>query len=870
MRPAPRAARALCGGLLCMAAAAAAAPPREPLRCGRPGCPCGGRCLLRPGQGLLCAAPGECGAAEAACAAGGPCDVDCSAPGSCRGLSVVCGGARPCRLRCGGVASCTGARVASAGGAEVLCSGAGACAGAAVGGPAAVSCAAGAHCPSRAGAAPAPRAAGGLQAQRCPAGWVACKASANCCGVVGCPASSAEPCRQCSAAADCSGNAAEPITSDGSRCQCEAACRNSWEGRDCSLCAAPRGGRDCNGCLLGMVGCPQSVCRELARPVCRQCTSEADCNGRASSVSSVFVPATASYMCTCQCTHAWSGADAAGRLDCSVCPAPYGPGALNSCDACSPGWRLTGVNATTGMPNCAMCTSAADCAGHDQPGTVTSNGISCCCTCRNGWTGDNCQLCPFEYGGADCDECSAQALGSFPLCALRNISVLVPGQSNRSTMDRRVLYAPAPCPGNLTAADWIVECGDDARREALNLYQRRGSSAALFPEAIWYQGDDGSGCVERLWGASMDPADMHIEVCRVVEKGGLSAEFVSAPQTCIEGADKPWTDWPTVARVDPALSYAVTTQGWRGIPAGQNFASRWLGTVVLEKSGNVTFTLSSDDGAMLWIDGFLVIDSTVGNTECSTPDPASAQCFQCRTYRSSSRPVQLAAGPHKVALRHFQADLHAGLLLEARGPHTCGWQRQLRHSELRPLPTFLLWRMTVTQSLSVTPTATGPLLGPLCSALGWTVCSEGYSGELQQWLAAGGLLLVLCATLCAALLCSIARACSRPQPAYRTAAQEPLPADDPPAVPDEEGPAGEEVHVSVRRALSPALPGAARGYSPPVRAVSAPTYAVPWLDAGDSPRGQGRAAFSMPHPALSPGADPMWGPAPPTGVPRPQ
>ena len=63
----------------------------------------------------------------------------------------------------------------------------------------------------------------------------------------------------------------------------------------------------------------------------------------------------------------------------------------------------------------AYCTLANDC--HSHASSVQEVNGQCVCTCRNQWTGNQCQNCPGEYAaGQDCGACAEGYIGTYPNC----------------------------------------------------------------------------------------------------------------------------------------------------------------------------------------------------------------------------------------------------------------------------------------------------------------------------------------------------------------------------------------------------------------------------------------------------------------------
>src|SRR5512135_3333208 len=93
---------------------------------------------------------------------------------------------------------------------------------------------------------------------------------------------------------------------------------------------------------------------------------------------------------------------------------------------------------------------------------------------------------------------------------------------------------------------------------------------------------------------------------------------------------------PAVTRDDTAISF-----DWgQGAPAAglpvDGFSVRWTRTLQLD-AGVHRFSLRSDDGVRLWIDGMFLIDEW---------HDSSGQTY--------TRDVQLAAGKHAIQIEYFE------------------------------------------------------------------------------------------------------------------------------------------------------------------------------------------------------------------------
>ena len=197
--------------------------------------------------------------------------------------------------------------------------------------------------------------------------------------------------RQCNIAADCSDHASGVTGDVVGGCNCT--CVNRWYGANCGLCPAQYdSSQNCGNC---------SATYEGTYPTCEpKCTSAADCFGRASSVSGV------KGNCSCVCLNNFSSPSR-----CQLCPSPY---AGASCDQCQSGYEE--------YPNCVATCTNANCS--NRANSVGGNSrVGCSCICKNRWTGNSCQNCPFGFdAGRDCGDCSSGFVG-YPNCS-RSCTIL--------------------------------------------------------------------------------------------------------------------------------------------------------------------------------------------------------------------------------------------------------------------------------------------------------------------------------------------------------------------------------------------------------------------------------------------------------------
>lgn len=139
---------------------------------------------------------------------------------------------------------------------------------------------------------------------------------------------------------------------------------------------------------------------------------------------------------------------------------------------------------------------------------------------------------------------------------------------------------------------------------------------------------------------------------------------------------------PDLSRLAPSSSrqvsepyYANTGSTWPGFQQRENFAVRWSGTLNIDKDGDYTFQIYSDDGSLMFIDKSLVVnnDGTHG-------------------WRHKSGSRHMSAGKHAFRAEMFQVGFHAGLELKYNGPDT--------HNKLERIPSSAFSRTKACPTLS--------------------------------------------------------------------------------------------------------------------------------------------------------------------------
>ncbi len=145
-----------------------------------------------------------------------------------------------------------------------------------------------------------------------------------------------------------------------------------------------------------------------------------------------------------------------------------------------------------------------------------------------------------------------------------------------------------------------------ATSSALNLNNVQAGSAGIY-----------SVVVTGSLGATTNTYPVTLIVPSTVTPGtgtGLTGEyFTSKTSTSIW-----YTNTPTLSRLDSTVDFAWGSASPDLSISADTFISRWTGKVQAQLSEIYTFQVSSDDGARLWVDGQLLIDSWIaGGTNTS-------------------------------------------------------------------------------------------------------------------------------------------------------------------------------------------------------------------------------------------------------------
>jgi PA14 domain len=139
---------------------------------------------------------------------------------------------------------------------------------------------------------------------------------------------------------------------------------------------------------------------------------------------------------------------------------------------------------------------------------------------------------------------------------------------------------------------------------------------------------------------------------------GLVGEYFDFGTTSVEDFPKLEPNRkPTLKRVDKMISFRSTGPTFPGTQLTNRFAIRWTGKLKALADGEYTFSLESDDGSRLFIDGKLVVDNG-----------------GLHDMQSQWANVELKAGEHDIRVDYFENenDGGAGCVLSWKPPGH-GW-----------------------------------------------------------------------------------------------------------------------------------------------------------------------------------------------------
>ena len=144
------------------------------------------------------------------------------------------------------------------------------------------------------------------------------------------------------------------------------------------------------------------------------------------------------------------------------------------------------------------------------------------------------------------------------------------------------------------------------------------------------------------------------QVLAVGTEPGLVGEYFDFGTTSVEDFPKLEPDRkPTLKRIDKTIEFKSTGPTFPGTQLTNRFAIRWTGKLEAPKDGEYTFSLESDDGSRLLIDGKIVVDNG-----------------GLHDMQSQWGKVNLKAGEHDIKIDYFENenDGGAGCVLSWKPP----------------------------------------------------------------------------------------------------------------------------------------------------------------------------------------------------------
>jgi hypothetical protein len=139
---------------------------------------------------------------------------------------------------------------------------------------------------------------------------------------------------------------------------------------------------------------------------------------------------------------------------------------------------------------------------------------------------------------------------------------------------------------------------------------------------------------------------------------GLLGEYFDFGTTSVEDFPKLEPDRkPTLKRIDKTIDFKSTGPTFPGTQLTNRFAIRWTGKLKAPEDGEYTFSLESDDGSRLLLDGKIVVDNA-----------------GLHDMQSQWAKVELKAGEHQIRVDYFENenDGGAGCVLSWKPPGR-GW-----------------------------------------------------------------------------------------------------------------------------------------------------------------------------------------------------
>ncbi|MBC8003448.1 MAG: hypothetical protein H7X97_12745 [Opitutaceae bacterium] len=100
---------------------------------------------------------------------------------------------------------------------------------------------------------------------------------------------------------------------------------------------------------------------------------------------------------------------------------------------------------------------------------------------------------------------------------------------------------------------------------------------------------------------------------------------------------------PTLKRIDGTVNFESTQEAFPGTSMVDHFYVRWTGKIRISKAAKYTFSIESDDGSRLFIDGKQVVDNG-----------------GLHAMEEKSGEVELKPGDHEIKIEFFEGEVDAG------------------------------------------------------------------------------------------------------------------------------------------------------------------------------------------------------------------
>lgn len=151
----------------------------------------------------------------------------------------------------------------------------------------------------------------------------------------------------------------------------------------------------------------------------------------------------------------------------------------------------------------------------------------------------------------------------------------------------------------------------------------------------------------------------HRGAAAIAADHGLQAEYFQTPEGSEDFPDFPASKTPDLKRIDKEINFVSTQDDWPGTHFKDFFYIRWTGKIEIPAAGKYTFSLESDDGSRLFIDGKQIVD----NGGAHAMEEVAGE-------------LTLTAGKHDLKVEFFEKDIDAGCIFR--------WQSEKLEKQVVP------------------------------------------------------------------------------------------------------------------------------------------------------------------------------------------